>query len=264
MASTLHVRERGNGEPVLLVHSSGLSSNQWRRLGDALEPRFRVIAPDLIGYGKNARFVADPSKEYDFRADVEALEEIARATGRPVHLVGHSYGGLLVMHIAARGRVPVASISAYEPVAFSVLRSTNDPAWQQFSSTDEFFDLSEGLDGWVRRFVDWWNFEGAFDAMPEAGKRAFLDGREKVFAEVRSLMFDETPHSAYAGIEAPALLISGAFSPEPARRTCAILAATVKHGRHVEIEAGHMGPLTNADEVNALVVEHVERAAARG
>lgn len=33
--------------PVLLVHSSGFTSRQWRKLGELLAPRHRVIAPDL-------------------------------------------------------------------------------------------------------------------------------------------------------------------------------------------------------------------------
>jgi pimeloyl-ACP methyl ester carboxylesterase len=46
--------EQGSGEPVLLLHSSGSSSAQWRALMERLSARFRVVAPDLYGYGGTA------------------------------------------------------------------------------------------------------------------------------------------------------------------------------------------------------------------
>ena len=39
-----------NKQTVLLVHSGGFTSRQWRKLADALAPHFRVLAPDLLGY----------------------------------------------------------------------------------------------------------------------------------------------------------------------------------------------------------------------
>ena len=43
--------DQGEGEPVVLLHCSGSSSAQWRALIDALSAHYRVIAPDLFGYG---------------------------------------------------------------------------------------------------------------------------------------------------------------------------------------------------------------------
>lgn len=49
----LSVEERGAGSPVLLVHSSGMSSRQWRTLAEELAPSHRVLLPDLSGIGRN-------------------------------------------------------------------------------------------------------------------------------------------------------------------------------------------------------------------
>ena len=42
----------GAGAPVLLLHGSVSSAAMWTPVIDALKSRFRVLAPDLIGYGR--------------------------------------------------------------------------------------------------------------------------------------------------------------------------------------------------------------------
>src|SRR5258706_10486964 len=87
----VHYREAGDGLGVVLLHSAGSSSGQWRRLTERLASRYRVLAPDLLGYGGTGHLSTG-------RPDLIAHEaEISAATIRtpdaPVHLGGHSYGG---------------------------------------------------------------------------------------------------------------------------------------------------------------------------
>jgi pimeloyl-ACP methyl ester carboxylesterase len=84
--------ETGAGEPLLLVHGFTGSKENWLPVMGELGGQFRVIAPDLPGWGESQR-LADA--DYGFRAQAERLAEfIARvAPGQPVRLVGHSMGG---------------------------------------------------------------------------------------------------------------------------------------------------------------------------
>lgn len=259
---SLAVTEAGSGAPVLLLHSSGLSATQWRRLSQGLATTHRVLAPDLPGYGRNPPLDAETLAIYGFTRDVDAVESLARDLGAPVHVIGHSYGGLLAFELARRGTVPIASLAAYEPVAFGVLTDPPDPeALAAMPPADAFFDRSAGLETFLARFVDWWNGPGAWAALPPAGKAPFLASGEKTFTEVRSLVESPTPAAAFRTITAPTLLLSGSRSPLSARRICARLAAALPHARHVELAgAGHMGPLTHGPEVNALLEQHVRAA----
>ncbi|UXA19341.1 alpha/beta fold hydrolase [Mycobacterium sp. SMC-4] len=93
--------EKGAGVPVVLLHgggpgASGLSN--YSRNVDALAARFRVIVPDLPGYGRSAKGV-DGSDPFGYLADhirgmLDRLE-IPRA-----HLVGNSYGGACALRLA--------------------------------------------------------------------------------------------------------------------------------------------------------------------
>src|SRR5262247_3048927 len=72
--------ELGSGEPVVLLHSSGSSAAQWRALAERLAERYRVIAPDLYGYGGTAHW---PGRR-PFQLECEA--EIGLAPSRRLAL----------------------------------------------------------------------------------------------------------------------------------------------------------------------------------
>src|SRR5215216_1251884 len=51
----LAYRDEGQGQPIVLIHAFPMSSAMWVDQIDALATRFRVIAPDLRGFGVTAR-----------------------------------------------------------------------------------------------------------------------------------------------------------------------------------------------------------------
>ncbi|WP_257457457.1 alpha/beta fold hydrolase [Archangium lipolyticum] len=89
-----------DGPLVLLLHGFPESSESWRevlpRLADA---GFHAVAPDLRGYGGTDR----PEGGYDLDTLANDVVQLARhlQPGRPVHLVGHDWGGLIAYHVAA-------------------------------------------------------------------------------------------------------------------------------------------------------------------
>ncbi|MGK2941275.1 MAG: alpha/beta fold hydrolase [Immundisolibacter sp.] len=87
--------EAGDGPPLLLVHGMGVatSANSVEMLIPHLAPRFRVLAPDLLGFGLGTRQVeAGPT----FDLILEQLREFMDRLGlAQVHWVGHSLGGWL-------------------------------------------------------------------------------------------------------------------------------------------------------------------------
>ena len=250
--------------PVLLLHSSGLSSRQWGRLIEILEPRHRTFAPDLLGSGANPLWPDD--QPFDLAMDVDAIERIVDDIGEPVHVVGHSYGGLLALTLARRMPERIRSLVAYDPVAFGVLHGANDAEGladlARAGNNPTFTDFARGgSDAWFEVFVDYWNGPGAWRGMSQSGRESFLRVGRKVFYEVWSLIHDRTPASAYAGIEAPALFLGGEASPPAARRVVALIAEAFPRGAARFIPgAGHMRPLTHGPVVNELIAAHIAAA----
>lgn len=90
----------GRGEPLLLLHGFGANRDNWTLLAKALTPHFRVIAPDLPGFGESSR---DPAASYTLEAQLERIAAFVRTLGLGrVHLGGNSMGGYLAGHYAAR------------------------------------------------------------------------------------------------------------------------------------------------------------------
>lgn len=238
---------------VIALHSSGMSGRQWRSLVERLGGDHRVLTPDFVGSGKNPRWPAD--RPFHFRQDIEELKKLIAAQDERVHLVGHSYGGFLVLQLLLDDatRTRVRSIAVYDPVAFGVLDSRPDAELP-------FDDATGGDEAWFRVFVEWWNGRGAWDAMPPPARAQFLEVGRKVYFEVKSLVLDETPASAYAPFTARALVLNGAKTPAPARKVGELVAAALPNAERVVVEgAGHMGPLTHATVVNDAIASHLAK-----
>jgi pimeloyl-ACP methyl ester carboxylesterase len=260
---SIAVHEAGAGRPVVLVHSTGLSAQQWARLSVRLARRRSVLAPDLLGYGRSEPWL-DPDA-FHFAEDVAVVAALLTELDEPAHLVGHSYGGLLALHAALRDPSRVRSLALYEPVAFGVLHARGDrEALDDLDRADvdgTFFDPSGGGGpSWMRRFIEYWNGPGAFDALGEERRAALLATGRKAFLEVRSLLHDRTPPEAYAALACPTLLLAGSLSPLAARGVCRALAEALPRVSVETLEgAGHMAPVVQADRVNAAIEAHLDR-----
>jgi pimeloyl-ACP methyl ester carboxylesterase len=254
---SIHVSESGSGPPVILVHASTLTSGQWARYTPRLAGRHRVLAPDLLGYGRSDPW-PDPDR-FALAEDAAIVGALLAETGG-AHLVGHSYGGLVALLAAKDAPSLVRSIALYEPVAFGVLHSSGHAAGIADLATEDFFlDASAGGDErWMRAFIEYWNGAGAFDALPPARRAPILAAGRKTFLEVRELLTDRTPHLAYRVIDAPALLLRGTTSPVAGRAVAEILAATLPRARLETLDgAGHMAPVLETDRVSLRIVEFI-------
>src|SRR6266487_952268 len=174
----------GFGAHVVLLHSGGLSSRQWGRLAEELARGYRVVSPDLLGYGRSSRW--PEGEEFHFILDALAVEALLDSIPEPVHLVGHSYGGFIALLVALHRPARVRSLAVFEPVAFGVLHSRHDAAG--LSSLEAARIESSLLDSrtggqepWLRAFVDYWSGEGAWDRLSEAARASFRAAGWKVF-----------------------------------------------------------------------------------
>jgi pimeloyl-ACP methyl ester carboxylesterase len=95
-----HVRVRGQGFPLVLVHGVAGSGLIWTPVAERLEHRFELIAVDLLGYGNSPK----PRTDYTAERHVEAIRRSVedQLDGRAYGLVGLSMGAVLTGEYARR------------------------------------------------------------------------------------------------------------------------------------------------------------------
>jgi 2-hydroxymuconate-semialdehyde hydrolase len=95
--------EHGKGEPVLLIHGSGPGVTgwaNWRLTIPALAESFRVIAPDIVGFGYTER---PADVQYNMDTWLNHILGFMDALGiEKAHVVGNSFGGGLALAMAVR------------------------------------------------------------------------------------------------------------------------------------------------------------------
>ncbi|MET8249569.1 alpha/beta hydrolase [Streptomyces sp. NPDC005202] len=177
--------EAGSGVPVVLVHGSGpgvTAYANWRLTMPALAERFRVLAPDMVGFGYTER---PAGVTYDMSTWGDQLVGFLDAMELPrVSLVGNSFGGAVALRVAARhsGRVN----------RLVLMGSVGVP-----------FPITPGLDAV-------WGYQPSLDNM-----RRILD----VFAHSRELLTDELAEVRYRASIQPGFQESfGSMFPAPRQR----------------------------------------------
>jgi pimeloyl-ACP methyl ester carboxylesterase len=87
---TIKYYDVGEGEPLVLVHGLGADADVWAYCLEPLSRNHRVIAPDLLGFGRSSK----PLISYRIATFVEMLERFLHTLGlKQVSLVGNSVGG---------------------------------------------------------------------------------------------------------------------------------------------------------------------------
>ncbi|MDN7906747.1 alpha/beta fold hydrolase [Burkholderia diffusa] len=247
----------GDGPPVLLIHGSGpgvTAYANWRLTMPALAERFRVIAPDMAGFGETER-----PRDYVYSMDhwVDHALGVLDALGvERAHVIGNSFGGALALALAIR---------APERVGRLVL----------MGAAGTRFTLTEGLDAV-------WGYTPSI-----ANMRGLLD----VFAFDRTLVNEELAKLRYDASVRPGYQEAFAnMFPAPRQRWVDALASDevklralphdtlIVHGRedrvippsssqklfellpnaqlHVFGRCGHWTQIEHAARFNRLVLDH--------
>jgi pimeloyl-ACP methyl ester carboxylesterase len=117
---TIDYEEAGTGPCLILVPGSFGTTAAWRTIADILKDDFRVVSTSLPGYGatQERRTPDDTAIAHE----AEVIEALIERAGGPVHLVGHSHGGVVVLAIAFRGLAAIASLTLIEPLPCDLLR----------------------------------------------------------------------------------------------------------------------------------------------
>jgi pimeloyl-ACP methyl ester carboxylesterase len=236
---------------LVLLHASASSARQWDALAQSLRTQFDVHAIDLHGHGQRPA----PGRALSVHDDAALAATVLQRAGGG-HVIGHSYGAAVAVHLAAAAPHLVHSLALYEPVLFRLLA---DHAAGSYGAR-EVFELAtfvweqvaqQRLLPAAERFVRYWSGPKAWDALSLERQQAVAERMPVIEQQFRSLVHEALPPAALAGIDMPLLCLHGTRSTSAALQMAALLRTLLPHGRHEALEGlGHMAPVTHALAVN--------------
>jgi pimeloyl-ACP methyl ester carboxylesterase len=248
----------GFGTPVLLLHGSASSSAMWTPVINALKPRFRLIAPDLIGYGRT-----DPWPDgyvFGLEDELRLIEPLIQHEPGGAHVVAHSYGGVVALALARAGRLRIRSLTLIEPVAFHMARSDPQARAEVERFSGGFADrMAAGdVEGAMRHFVDYWSSPGTWEAMDEGSRAHMRRAAPKIMHEFHAAsanpLVDALRTAAF-----PVRLIAGDKSPLPVRRIAALIAERLPNASlEVVTGANHLLPATHHRALSEWLLKTLE------
>jgi pimeloyl-ACP methyl ester carboxylesterase len=254
----------GAGPTIVLVPGSCSTGAAWRPVIASWNGEFRCVTTSLPGYGATAerRPAGDPSIVHL----AEVVESVVREAGEPVHLVGHSFGGLVSLAAALRKRVRLASIAMLEPPAIELLlASGEDEHYRAFGRMTEAYvaAFSSGEGDAIAAMIDFYGGAGTFASWPQRVRDYAVATTPVNITDWASAYGFALSADVLSAVDIPSLVVCGEESHPAMRRLCALVGECIGGASHATVDgAAHFMIATHAGEVARLVAEHARRAEA--
>ena len=166
-----YIRDEGKGFPLVLVHGFLGSSKMWKPQIDFFKDHFRIITPDLPGFGKSNKAKSHNNIQSIANLLINCLEE---KKIHKFHLLGHSMGGMIVQEMAKKIGDKISKL-----VCYSTGPRGEMPG--RFETVDESRKnlQKNGLETMARNIAKTWFIKGEnakyFDVCIETGKQTSME-----------------------------------------------------------------------------------------
>jgi pimeloyl-ACP methyl ester carboxylesterase len=253
--------EAGEGPTVVLVPGSCSTGAAWRPIVAHWQNGFRCVTTSLLGYGGTAE--RRTSADADISHEAEAVEAVVRRAACPVHLVGHSFGGLTALAVALRGRVPVLSLTILEAPAPEILRHMGEYrhylAFRKMTDT-YFVAFQAGEKAAIEQMIDFYGGTGTFAAWPPRVRDYAVETTPVNLLDWASAYgFGLTP-ALLETVAIPTLVVWGEASHPAAKRANQLLGQHIPGAEVATISgAAHFMIATHAKQLAGLIAHHVGR-----
>jgi pimeloyl-ACP methyl ester carboxylesterase len=169
MNTELYFEQQGSGPPIVFIHGSYATTSTWKNMVQHLANSHHCISIKLPGHCEtpNPADFSQPSIE----TELTIVEQVVgQLTQEPIHLVGHSFGGVVALAQALKGTLNVNQMTLYEPVATWVLERSGDE--EMSGRVNELlakheYEMSNELPSVCGHVINFWGGDDTFEALPD-------------------------------------------------------------------------------------------------
>lgn len=246
------IERYGSGPTLLLLHGSPGGAQTWREIGKALAGRYSVVAPTLPGHAPGEPATAQDTVDIA-AATLSSLGKLSE----PVTIGAHSFGAVIALQMALSGKLDIARLALFEPVAFGVLPGSGEQA--AFDAAKPIFDRyatrqRAGDADAVAIMADFWFGVGAFARMPPPVQGFMRQQAAVNVRDVEAVFRDRYAPDALKRLAMPTTIVYGDRSPAVARLIAERLAASLGNGRTVALPGANHAMLNSHPEAVARLV----------
>jgi pimeloyl-ACP methyl ester carboxylesterase len=255
----------GHGPTVVLVPGSCSTGAAWRPLISHWENSYRCVTTSLLGYGGTAERRTIENADISLEADI--IESVIRRAGGPVHLVGHSFGGLAGLAVALRQPHLLRSLTIVEAPACEILRTVGEAEhFSEFQNMTTAYAAAfrGGQRNAIERMIDFYGGAGTFAGWPQRVRDYAVETTAVNLLDWLSVYgFALTP-SLLETIAIPTLIVRGEISHPAVKRANELVAEAIVNATLVTVSgAAHFLIATHAGELARLVTRHIDLACPR-
>ncbi len=251
--------EEGAGPPVVLVHGSVSDYRQWSKQIKPLARHYRVIAYSRRYHWPNAQPRTNVDASHEIQ--VEDLAAIIKALKPgPAHIVGHSFGGAVALHLAVRYPELVRTLVLAEPGVVSIMGNT--PEGNVVASNKGPSHRERMNEAFKRGDPEQTVRTYAAVVAPGVFEKVSREERQMLLENVPAFQLDFTSRRLpftceVAGqITAPALVLAGDQGDPFLQRVAEKTAVCLKNARFVSIsKATHWIPHDQPQKFNQVLLD---------
>jgi pimeloyl-ACP methyl ester carboxylesterase len=251
--------ESGSGPTIVLVPGSCSTGAAWRPILSQWENGFRCVTTSLLGYGGTAE--RRTTQDADISHEAEILEAVIRRAAGPVHLVGHSFGGLTALAVALRNKVPLLSLTIAEAPAPEILRQMGEQRhYHAFRAmTDAYFAaFHAGENAAIGRMIDFYGGAGTFAGWPQRVRDYAVETTAVNILDWASAYGCVLTPALLACVETPTLVLWGGSSHPAAQCANQLLGHHLPNATVASIDgAAHFMIATHAKQLAGMIAAHV-------
>jgi pimeloyl-ACP methyl ester carboxylesterase len=249
----LWCEDRGSGKPLVLVHGFPLNHVMWAGQIDAISAQYRVIAPDLRGFGRSDSRREEKVTMGRFADDLASLLD-ALEIHEPIVFCGLSMGGYIAFQFTQKHADRLRGL---------ILCDTRATADAPAAAEGRLVAANRVLKEGPKFLVD--------SMLPRLLAKETFERHPHVVEALRAMMMSASPHgiaaaqrgmaerpdatASLAKIASPTLVLVGEEDTSSPPSEMREMAQAIPQSHYVEIPAaGHLSPLENPAAANAAML----------